>query len=162
MRKIETTLLTMTILHNRDTNKILLIDRPKELGFPGFLGPGGKIELTESFSEGAAREVREETGLIVEPEDLNYKGVDEFVIPNDNYRYIVFNYVTSKFKGELLGNSPEGTPKWVSLDELDTIAMQDWFKRRLPMFFEKGTFEISAILEDLKSAPIKEKIKKFV
>ena len=38
-------------------DKVLLINRPDKLGFPGYLGPGGKVEFPESISEGAVREV---------------------------------------------------------------------------------------------------------
>jgi len=83
MQKIEATLLTMVIVHDEKRGEILLVNRPSKLGFPGYLGPGGKIELTESFAEGAVRELREETGLLVNPEDLIYKGVDEYILVNE-------------------------------------------------------------------------------
>lgn len=160
MNRIEASLLSMVIVYNDIEEKILLVNRPSKLGFPGFLGPGGKIEITESFTEGAAREVREETGLHVQPEDLIFKGVDEYIIPTDNYRYIVFNYITSKFEGELLANPPEGELRWVSLDEVEELPMQPWFRRRLPYFFEEGTFEISIQLKDFENPPLKENIRK--
>jgi 8-oxo-dGTP diphosphatase len=161
MKKTETTLLTITILHNSETNEILLINRPEELGFPGFIGPGGKIELTESFSEGAAREVKEETGLTVKPEDLIYKGVDEFVIPGENYRYIVFHYITNTYEGNLLANPREGKPTWVSLNKLDEIQMQDWFRRRIPHFFQEGTFEISTQYNGVDRNPTSQSIRQL-
>ncbi|GIN73918.1 7,8-dihydro-8-oxoguanine triphosphatase [Bacillus sp. J14TS2] len=161
MQKIAATLLSMVIVHDQTLNKILLVNRPSKLGFPGYLGPGGKIELTESFAEGAVRELREETGLFVNPEDLIYKGVDEYILVDDHYRYIVFNYVATEFTGELLENPPEGELKWVSKEEIADLPMQSWFRRRLPYFFEKGTFEISIHLKDFESSPIKESIRKI-
>ncbi|WP_062104381.1 NUDIX domain-containing protein [Bacillus niameyensis] len=161
MQKIEATLLTMVIVHDEEQKRILLINRPSKLGFPGYLGPGGKIELTESFTEGAVRELREETGLHVKPEDLIYKGVDEYILQDENYRYVVFNYVATKYEGELLENPPEGEIQWVSLDEVLEIPMQPWFQRRLPYFFEEGTFEISIQLKDFSSEPTKESIRKI-
>ncbi|MBB6454753.1 8-oxo-dGTP diphosphatase [Salirhabdus euzebyi] len=161
MKKITTTLLTMTIIHNVQKNEVLLINRPEKLGFPGYIGAGGKIELTESFSEGASREIKEETGLSVRPEDLIYKGVDEFTLLNDNYRYIVFNYLATVYSGELLAQPPEGELKWVSMDKLEDVPMQSWFRRRLPYFFQEGTFEISITHEELKTPPLREKIVKL-
>ena len=60
--KITYGMYTMCMIRNDD--KVLLINRPDQLGFPGYLGPGGKVEFPESLSEGAIREVYEETGLI--------------------------------------------------------------------------------------------------
>jgi 8-oxo-dGTP diphosphatase len=51
-----------------DGDKVLLINRPDNKGYPGYLAPGGKLEFPESFTEGVVREVWEETGLRVKPE----------------------------------------------------------------------------------------------
>jgi 8-oxo-dGTP diphosphatase len=45
---------TMCLIRKDD--KVLLMNRPDKLGFPGYLGPGGKVEFPESISEGAVRE----------------------------------------------------------------------------------------------------------
>ncbi|WP_336604306.1 NUDIX domain-containing protein [Paenibacillus sp. MMS18-CY102] len=89
--KNECGLYTMCLV--QDDNKILLINRPNKLGFPGYLGPGGKVDFPESLTEGAVRELKEETGLIARPEDLIFKGIDEYVVPKTKYRYMVFNYL---------------------------------------------------------------------
>ena len=156
MQSISATLLSMVIVHNKETDEILLLNRPPEAGFPGYIGPGGKIELSESFAEGAARELYEETGLTVDPCDLSFKGIDEFIIRDEQYRYIVFNYVTTIYSGNLLENPPEGEIKWVKRHLACDLPMQNWFKRRLPKFFEEGTFEVSFQYEDAKEVPVKE------
>lgn len=56
-------ILTMCMI--QDGNNILLLNRPIEKGFPGYIAPGGKVDFPESIVGGAIREVREETGLIV-------------------------------------------------------------------------------------------------
>lgn len=146
MSKQECGIYTMCMI--QDGNKVLLINRPDSKGFPGYLGPGGKVDFPESFTEGAVREIKEETGLDVRPEDLIYKGVDEYVVPETNYRYMVFNYLTHKFSGELLPDPPEGEIEWVDRDVALDLPMQPWFKRRFPLFFEDGTFEISVVWDE--------------
>ncbi|MEC0225802.1 8-oxo-dGTP diphosphatase [Paenibacillus alba] len=150
-------LYTMCIVQDKD--KVLLINRPDKLGFPGYLGPGGKVDFPESMTEGAVRELREETGLIVKPEDLIFKGIDEYIIPKTNYRYMVFNYLVKEYKGELLSNPPEGELLWVNINDALELPMQPWFKRRLPLFFEKGTFEISVVWDEDSKSSIEDKLR---
>lgn len=137
-------LLTLCMVQDRD--KVLLLNRPDKHGFPGYLAPGGKVQFPESLVEGAIREVEEETGLRVS--DLIYKGLDEFVVPQTNFRYMVFNYLTTTFEGELLHNPPEGELEWVPIDEACDLPMQPWFKRRFPLFFEPGTFELQVVWDE--------------
>ncbi|WP_411551906.1 8-oxo-dGTP diphosphatase [Paenibacillus lautus] len=153
--KITYGMYTMCMIRNDD--KVLLINRPDQLGFPGYLGPGGKVEFPESLSEGAIREVYEETGLIVK--NLEYKGIDEYVVPQTNYRYMVFNYLTDSYEGELLANPPEGELVWVPIQEAMDLPIQPWFKRRFPLYFEEGTFEISIVWDEDGQKPIEEKIR---
>jgi len=153
---IKVVMYTMCIV--QDGDRILLINRPDKLGFPGWIGPGGKVDFPESLTEGAIREVREETGLIVK--DLIYKGLDEYVDPQKNHRYMVFNYITKTFEGELLENPPEGELQWIPIDEVMDYPMQSWFMRRLPFFFENGTFEIYEIWDEEEQRTIKESVKR--
>lgn len=136
-----------------DGEKVLLINRPPDKGFPGYIGPGGKVEFPESLTEGTIREVREETGLVIS--NLRYKGLDEYVDEINDERYMVFNYITNTFKGHLLDSPPEGELKWVDISKAMELPMQDWFKERFPLFFEKGTFERHIVWDDKEKKAIK-------
>ncbi|GBF78520.1 7,8-dihydro-8-oxoguanine triphosphatase [Paenibacillus sp. 598K] len=140
-------------------SQVLLINRPDHLGFPGFIAPGGKVDFPESIVNGAIREVREETGLIVK--DIVYKGLDEFCEPDQGLRYMVFNYLATSFEGELLDHPPEGDLVWVEIEEALKLPMQDWFKRRFPLFFQQGTFEMSFVWSEKRNETIEETIKNY-
>lgn len=128
---------TVCMIQNED--KVLLLDRDHD-NYKGFIPPGGKVEFHESIVEGAIREVKEETGLVVS--GLIYKGLYEYVNPIANDRYMIFNYLTKDFKGDLLENSPEGKPVWVNIKDAYNLPMQKSIQQRFPLFFEDGTFEI--------------------
>ncbi len=55
---------------------------------------------------------------------------------------MIFNYITTDFSGEVTKDGPEGEPIWVNKNELDQLPMQKSIRRRMPFFFEEGTFEI--------------------
>ncbi|MDA1801768.1 8-oxo-dGTP diphosphatase [Bacillus cereus group sp. BY6-1LC] len=140
-KDIEHRMYTMCMIQRN--NKVLLIQRPNHLGFPGYIAPSGKVDFPESIVQATKREVKEETGLLVST--LTFKGLDEYVNPKENVRYMVFNYWTDSFEGELLVDPPEGKLLWVPIATSFNLPMQDWFKERFPLFFEKGTFEIQRV-----------------
>src|SRR5579859_1284507 len=51
-------------------DKLLLCRRANEPGKNKWMVPGGFLECGETLESGAARETREETGVIVDPNDL--------------------------------------------------------------------------------------------
>jgi len=128
-----------TVCMIQKEDKVLLLDRQHD-DFKGFIPPGGKVEFPESIVESAIREVKEETGL--EVRNLIYKGLYEYVNPVSMDRYMIFNYLTKDFEGELLENPPEGKAVWVKIEDAYKLPMQQSIRRRFPYFFEEGSFEI--------------------
>jgi 8-oxo-dGTP diphosphatase len=146
-KEYETQLYTMVMIEKG--NRLLLVERPNDKGFPGYIAPGGKVDFPESPAQGAEREVKEETGLTVK--SMRFKGIDEFVIPHKKFRYIVYNYLATDTSGKLLEKPPEGNLKWICKNEALGLPMQPWFKRRFPYFFKEGVFEIHSVWDGIEN-----------
>ena len=146
-----------TVCLVQDGDYVLLLNREHD-DFKGYIPPGGKVEFPESFTEAAIREVKEETGL--EVSNLIYKGLYEYVNPEKKDRYIIFNYITSSFSGTVKDDSPEGKPVWVHKNKVSSLPMQASIRRRFPLFFEEGTFEIHVVWDQEKNIEGKVTIKR--
>jgi ADP-ribose pyrophosphatase YjhB (NUDIX family) len=108
-----------------DEPRVLLIRR----GQPPLLGecslPGGVLECGETLREAAAREAREETGLVVEIREM--LGVYERVIPGDDgrvrYHYVLIDFLCIPMNGDLRAASDAADVGWFMLEELPDLNL---------------------------------------
>src|SRR5277367_645022 len=106
-------------------NRVLLIRR----GQPPLLGewslPGGVLECGETLREAAAREAREETGLVVETGEM--LGVYERSVPGDEgrvrYHYVQVEFLCRAIGGDLKAGSDAAEVRWFTRDELPALNL---------------------------------------
>jgi 8-oxo-dGTP diphosphatase len=96
-------------------NEVLLLRRGKEPNLGLWVAPGGKIKLAESPHEAARREMAEETGL--EAESLDLRGFCTLMPFVKQWPWLVFVYVTTRFRGTLRESCAEGELAWLPLEE---------------------------------------------
>ena len=101
-----------------EAGRVLLVQRGAEPLKGHWSLPGGLVELGEELANAVAREVREETGLVVEPLepiellDRIYRE-DERV----RYHYVIADYLCRVTGGELLAASDADAVRWVEREE---------------------------------------------
>lgn len=96
----------------RADGKILLGRKRRGMGYGKWNGFGGKIEAGETMRECAARELFEESALIVRPEDLVLAGDLYFHQPSDpEWSHAGVVYFARNWTGEAR-LSEEMEPKW--------------------------------------------------
>ena len=105
--------------------KILLVRRGNPPG-KGSLGiPGGVIELGEPAANAAAREVLEETGIIVEP--VRVITVFDSIVKDDEgkikFHYTLCEYLCRPVGGVLKAATDVSGAFWAPLDELETLGV---------------------------------------
>jgi len=89
--------------------------------------PGGVLEVGEFVREAAKREVREETGLEVEPGEL--LGVFDRILRDPDkrvqYHYVLIDFLCKYVGGELLAASDAAEVRWFTLEELPELSLAE-------------------------------------
>lgn len=137
MAETETVVLTNMCMIHDGMGNVLVEDR-SDPGWPGYVFPGGHVEVGEAFVDSVIREVREETGLTIRNPKLC--GLKQF-FREDGTRYIVFLYRADEFEGELI-SSEEGRVFWVRRSELREKDMARSFPDMLKIFDSPAPAEL--------------------
>jgi len=143
MSRSEQAIFTNMCMVYDDAGNILVQDRKKR-DWPGLCFPGGHVEPGESFVESVIREVREETGLIIENPLLC--GSKQFQTEQDE-RYVVLFYKTDRFHGELK-SSGEGEVFWIPRNDLSNYPLSVDFEEMVSIFESEELSEFYYYLED--------------
>jgi len=101
-----------------DRGRVVLIRRGTEPLKGQWSLPGGMLELGESLVAGVVREVREETGLVVEPVEL-VELLDRIHRESDRvrYHYVIADYLCRVTGGALQAASDADAVRWVERAE---------------------------------------------
>jgi ADP-ribose pyrophosphatase YjhB (NUDIX family) len=105
-----------------DQGRVLLVRRGTEPMKGHWSLPGGLLELGEGLLDAVVREVREETGLIVEPLELIelLERVYKEIGPDDErvrYHYVIADYLCRVTGGVLQAASDADAVRWAERDE---------------------------------------------
>jgi 8-oxo-dGTP diphosphatase len=139
--------LLATLVYAIRDDEVLLHRRVKDPNKGLWVAPGGKLEPTESPTECAVREMREETGL--ELQDPVLRGLMVEVSPRPDYQWVTFIYAATRWTGELAPAAGIGEFRWVRIAEVFALPIpptdQIFFARvvRLadPPFLLKFTYD---------------------
>lgn len=110
-----------------EDSRVLLVKRAHPPLQAQWSIPGGVLEVGELIREAAVREAREETGLIVEPEDL--LGVYDRILRNPEervqYHYVLIDFLCRRVGGELLAASDAAEVRWFTREELSPLKLAE-------------------------------------
>lgn len=123
----------------------VFIDRKKD--WQGLALPGGHIKDSESIFDCVIREIKEETGLILN--NLKFKGLSHFFNKSEKERYIVFNFLSSSFTGNLRTTCEEGRLFWLKPDNIDISKLSNGMAERFDLFTDCNCYELFAEWDDI-------------
>jgi ADP-ribose pyrophosphatase YjhB (NUDIX family) len=99
--------------------RLLLVKRGHEPGAGLWSLPGGRIEPGETDAEALVREMREETGLTVEPGPL----VGRVRRPADGSILDIRDYAATVTGGTLSAGDDAADARWAGADELNALPL---------------------------------------
>lgn len=136
------TLTNMCMLTNSQ-GKILVENRQKST-WPGITFPGGHVEKNESMQSAMIREMREETGLIIQNPQLC--GLMDFTTATDE-GYLILLYKAQQFHGQI-NSSAEGAVFWINPHDLFHYHLADDFWEMYQVFTHKDLSELYGTGQD--------------
>ncbi|HEX7837183.1 MAG TPA: NUDIX hydrolase [Kofleriaceae bacterium] len=101
--------------------RVLLVERGKPPSLGLWSIPGGKLEPRETLAQAVAREVREETGLLVEVGTLACV-LERF---GDDYHFVLLDYFARVTGGTLAAASDARAARFVDFDELLNLRLTE-------------------------------------
>ena len=109
-----------------DDGRVLLVRRGNEPLKGHWTLPGGLVELGEPLLDGVVREVREETGLTVEPVEL-IELIDRIHREDERvrYHYVIADYLCRVTAGALRAASDADAVRWVERAEWNSHRVLD-------------------------------------
>jgi len=126
------------VVHRR---RALLIRRAAEPLKGQWSIPGGMLELGEGLAEGVRRELKEETGLDVEPVEM-VAVFDRITREGERvkYHYVIVDYVCRLEGGQLKPASDVTDARWVRREEMPEYNLTEMATKVILQsfdFFEK-------------------------
>ena len=106
-----------------DDGRILVVQRGRGPYAGSWAIPGGRQRRGETMQDAVRREVREETGLVVEVGDPVWIG--DIIDPADppSYHYTVVDFTAFAIGGELEAGDDAADARWVDLDEVRGLPL---------------------------------------
>jgi 8-oxo-dGTP diphosphatase len=108
-------------------SQVVLVQRGREPLKGRWTIPGGVVELGETVRECAMREAREETGLLVEAEQV-LEVVDSIVPDPDGrmqYHFVLVDFFCRPQGGELQAGGDAVDARWVNASDLDRFQLTE-------------------------------------
>jgi 8-oxo-dGTP diphosphatase len=103
--------------------------------------PGGVLEVGETLRTAVVREVREETGFVIEPGEL--LGVFERVVPDEDgrmrYHYVLIDFLCRRVSGDLLAADDAEEARWFLREELGALELARETEEVILKGFEKAS-----------------------
>lgn len=116
-----------------DNDRVLLVKRSNDPAKGMWAVPGGKIQPGETMQQALVREIKEETGLVIEVGDIVY--VFDVIKHNEKnkitFHYVIIDFLCDLTSGELRAGDDAQEARWISRRELNQLNVNEKTKSML-------------------------------
>lgn len=107
--------------------RVLLVRRATEPLKGEWSVPGGVLELGEKLHDGVRREVQEETGLDVEPQQVLevFDSIFNDEQGRTQYHYVLIDYLCCVLRGEARAGSDVSDVQWAGEEEFAGLKLRE-------------------------------------
>jgi len=112
------------------------VKKEKDLNKDKWIGVGGHMEPGESPEECVVREVREETGLVMD--EYRFRGIVTFDSDDCETEYMCL-FTSNCFRGEII-ECDEGTLEWIPKDRVESLNLWEGDKLMFQLLKERESF----------------------
>jgi 8-oxo-dGTP diphosphatase len=113
-------------------DEILLVRRGRPPHEGLWAVPGGKVDRGETLAEAATREVKEETGLLVELDEIVWVG--EFI--DDENHLVLIDFLGTPTGGEMEAGDDATELQWVRIEAAFELDMPETMYELLEVLLE--------------------------
>lgn len=117
---------SIAVVHEKD-GSFLLVKRGNEPSKGMWAFPGGRLDFGELLAEGAARELKEETGLVVE--NIEFFDHVEIIEPVEKDSVPAHHFLlcvhTGTGRGDPIAADDAVDARWVSLEKMSGLPVTD-------------------------------------
>jgi ADP-ribose pyrophosphatase len=123
----------------KDEN-VLLVRRGQPPAEDLWAIPGGSVEIGETLQEAAEREIREETGVRIRAAEpiYTFDVIERDKSGRIRFHYVIVDLLADFVSGELTAGDDAVEARWVSAEEIDSLAVSSTTLHLLKTKFDFG------------------------
>jgi ADP-ribose pyrophosphatase len=122
-------------------DRVLLVRRGQPPAKDLWAIPGGSVEIGETLQQAAEREVREETGIRIRAAKpiYTFDVIERDESEGIRFHYVIVDLLADYISGELSAGDDADDARWVSADEINSLAVNSTTLQLLKTKFGFGT-----------------------
>jgi len=123
------------------SGKVLLVQRGQPPAEGLWAIPGGSVELGETLQAAAEREIKEETGIVIQARDpiYTFDMIEKDAKGRIRFHYVIIDLQAEYVSGQLQAGTDAQQARWVTPAELEVLQVSPKTKALLAAKFCFGT-----------------------
>jgi ADP-ribose pyrophosphatase len=121
-------------------HRVLLVRRGKPPAEDLWAVPGGRVELGETLSAAAEREILEETGITIHAKEAVYifDVIERDAAGRTRFHYVIIDLTAEYISGNIKAGDDAAAARWVASDEMAALTVSSKTRQLLKSRYNFG------------------------